>query len=43
MDIGIFFIPLKRASRVDCCEELLETCNQDLAEFFGRILMGDET
>ena len=41
--ISKLFIPLKRVNRVDCCEELLESCNQNLAEFFGHILMGDKT
>ena len=33
----------QRANRVDCGEELLESCNQDLTEFFDRIVTGDET
>ena len=35
--------PLQRANRVDCCEELLKNCNQDLTGFFSRIPPGDET
>ena len=29
---------LRRAHRVDCCEELLENCNQDQTGFLGRIV-----
>ena len=29
-------------NRVDCCEELLENCNQDLSGFFGWLMTGDE-
>ena len=35
--------PLQHANRVDCCEELLENCNQDPTGFFGRIMTGDDT
>ena len=35
--------PLQRADRVNCCEKLLENCNQDPTEFFSRIVTGDET
>ena len=38
-----FFTPLPRVSRVDCCEERLEKCNQDPTGVFGRIVTGNET
>ena len=34
---------LQRANRVDCCEKLLENCNQGPTGIFGRIVTGDET
>ena len=34
---------LQRANQVDCCEELLENCNQDATRFVGSIVTGDET
>ena len=35
--------PLGHVNRVDCCEELLENCNQDSTGFFGRVVTEDET
>ena len=33
---------LQRTNRIDCCEELLKNCNQDLIGFFDRIVTEDE-
>ena len=38
-----FFRPLQHVNRVDCCEELMENCNQDLTGFFHRIVTREET
>ena len=37
------FRPLQRANRVDCCEELPESCNQDPTGVFGRIATRNKT
>ena len=37
------FTPLQRANRVDCCEELLENCNQDPTGFSCHIVSGNDT
>jgi transposase len=35
--------PLQRISRVECCQELLQQVEADLAKFLGRIVTGDES
>ena len=35
--------PPQRANRVDCCEELMENCNQDPTAFFSNIMTEDQT
>ena len=37
------FTPLQRVNRVNCCEELVENCNQDRTEYFGCIMTRNET
>ena len=41
--VSQLFTSLQRANRGDCCEELLENCNQDLTGLFGRLVTRNET
>ena len=38
-----FFIPIQRANRVDCCQELLQESEINQDNYFDRIVTGDET
>jgi len=38
-----FLTPLQRANRVECCQELLQACELNSAQFLSRIVTGDET
>ena len=41
--VSKFFTPIQPANRVDCCQELLQESEVNLAKFFDCIVTGDES